>query len=259
MSTYIIGDLHGYHEHYIHLLQEKDLCDSNLNWTGGQNKLWLIGDLFDRGESGIKCLDITMNLQNQASQSGGAVQCLLGNHELMILCAYRFRDQLTRSGQRVIDQWLSWGGVESDLQAFTQHHAAWIENLPAMAIISGALLIHADSMVYINYGTSVEAVNSAFKSLMQSRDLQSWELALTSFSDHMAFSGLEITGKQRALQILRLYGGDVLIHGHTPIPIAQDSHPEEVNHAWVYADGTCINVDGGIYLGSPGFVHELIG
>jgi hypothetical protein len=73
----------------------------------------------------------------------------------------------------------------------------------------------------------------------------------------MAFSGLEITGKQRAKQVLRLYGGEILIHGHTPIPYAQGSTPAKVTTPWVYANGMCINVDGGIYLGSPGFIYEL--
>ncbi len=257
MSTYIIGDLHGYHEHYVRLLQEAGLCDNNQNWTGGEHQLWLIGDLFDRGQSGIKCLDITRKLQQQAGESGGLVQCLLGNHELMILCAYRFGDELTREGRPVSDLWLSWGGVPQDLADFTENHALWIENLPAMARIGNALLLHADSMIYINYGLAVEEVNTAFKELMQSRDLKAWETALASFAEHMAFSGLEITGKQRAKQVLRLYGGEILIHGHTPIPYAQGSSPEKVTSPWVYAGGMCINVDGGIYLGSPGFIYEL--
>lgn len=258
MSTYIIGDLHGYHEPYVRLLQEAGLCDSQLNWTGGQNQLWLIGDLFDRGESGIKCIDITMKLQNQAKDVAGVVQCLLGNHELMILCAYRFKNELTRAGKQVIDLWLSWGGVEQDLAAFTEQHAVWIENLPAMARIEDALLLHADSMVYINHGITVESVNNSFKELMQGRNLVRWETTLTSFSEHMAFSGLEITGKQRATQFLQLYGGKVLIHGHTPIPYAQGARAESVTSAWIYADNKCINVDGGIYMGSPGFVYELM-
>ena len=48
-----------------------------------------------------------------------------------------------------------------------------------------------------------------------------------------------------------------MIHGHTPIPYATDSSPEEVTSPWVYANEMCINVDGGIYLGSPGFIYEL--
>lgn len=258
MSTFIIGDLHGYHEQYIHLLREIGLCDSELNWTGGQHHLWLIGDFFDRGVSGIKCVDITMKLQQQARLQGGYVQSLLGNHELMILCAYRFKDEVNSEGQRVVNKWLNWGGIEQDLQEFTPRHAAWIETLPAMARVGHALLLHADAMLYIDFGTTVEAVNTAFKELMHNRELLLWERALNAFGEHMAFSELEITGKQRAGQVLHLYGGELLIHGHTPIPYARRVDPGSVTEAWVYGDGTCVNIDGGIYMGGPGFVYELL-
>ena len=257
MSTFIIGDLHGYHEKYIHLLQQAGLCDYDLNWSGGQDHLWLIGDFFDRGVSGIRCVDITMKLQQQARSQGGYVQSLLGNHELMILCAYRFKNNRDSEGLMVVDKWHNWGGVEQDLEEFTQQHAAWIETLPAMARVGDALLLHADSMLYINFGTTVDMVNAAFLELMADRELIQWELALSAFGEHMAFSALEMTGKQRVSQILHLYGGKVLIHGHTPIPYARRVDPESVIGAWEYCNGTCVNVDGGIYLGGPGFVYQL--
>ena len=37
---------------------------------GGSNHLWLIGVFFDRGISGIRCVDITINLQRQAKEEG---------------------------------------------------------------------------------------------------------------------------------------------------------------------------------------------
>jgi Calcineurin-like phosphoesterase len=257
MSTFIIGDLHGYHEQYIRLLRETGLCDSELNWTGGRHHLWLIGDFFDRGVSGIKCVDITMKLQQQACLEGGYVQSLLGNHEMMILCAYHFRNESNSDGVRVVDKWLNWGGKEQDLEEFTPQHARWIEALPAMARVGQALLLHADAMLYINFGTTVDMVNNAFTELMANRDLQQWELTLSAFAEHMAFSELEMTGKQRASQVLRLYGGEILIHGHTPIPFARRLDPGSVIEAWTYGGGTCINIDGGIYMGGPGFVYEL--
>ena len=112
-------------------------------------------------------------------------------------------------------------------------------------------------MLYINFGTTVEMVNVAFKELMASRELLQWEMALSAFSEHMAFSELEISGKQRASQVLGVYGGEFLIHGHTPIPYARRVNPISVTEAWIYGDGTCINIDGGIYMGGPGFVYEL--
>lgn len=257
MATYLIGDLHGHYRDYERLLVSSGLCDEQLSWTGGRNRLWLMGDFFDRGASGVKCVDLTMRLQREAAAAGGMVNSLLGNHELMILCAWRFRDRVTQDGETVFDQWLRWGGIESDFTDLSQRQVDWIQELPAMILEDDALLIHADAMLYVDYGTSIDTVNERFRQLMRSEDLRAWEQCLSSFSEHMAFSSLEITGTRRAEQLLSLYGGKKLVHGHTPIPFARRLEPESVTEAWEYAGGRCLNVDGGMYMGSPGFVHQL--
>ena len=257
MSTYIIGDLHGHARGYERLLKQSGLCDDDLNWSGGTDRLWLMGDFFDRGASGIRCMDLTMKLQGQAEQAGGEVNSLLGNHELMILCAYRFRETVTGHGETVMEQWLRWGGIEADLAGMTEHHADWITALPAMALVDDALMIHADGMLYVNYGLSIEQVNQAFQAVMNSPVLGDWEVALAGFNEHMAFCSLAMTGRQRAMQLLSLYGGEYIVHGHTPIPYARRIEAESVTQAWRYAEGLCLNVDGGMYMGSPGFVHRL--
>ncbi|MBT4162474.1 MAG: hypothetical protein HOC70_02760 [Gammaproteobacteria bacterium] len=256
MTSYIIGDLHGHYRDYERLLKESRLCDDNLDWSGGDAQVWLMGDFFDRGASGIRCLDLTMKLQQQAVATGGSVNSLLGNHELMILCAYTFNDVST-NGESIYDQWLRWGGIESDFDGFTETHAAWIRQLPAMARFENSLLIHADAMLYVDHGLSIEQVNSSFTSLMTSTDVYDWLPVLSAFSEHMAFSSLEMTGQRRVDQLLSLYGGDMIIHGHTPIPFARQVEPESVTEAWLYAGDRCLNVDGGMYMGSPGFIHEL--
>lgn len=257
MSTYLIGDLHGHYRDYERLLVTEGLCDENLNWTGGTSNLWLMGDFFDRGASGLRCLDVTMRLQKEAAEAGGEVNSLLGNHELMILCAYRFRDATHTDGLSVYDHWLRWGGIETDFRGLTDRHAEWISQLPAMVRLDDVLMIHADAMLYVNFGLDVDSVNDGFRELMRSDDLPKWMSALSSFSEHMAFSGLDITGSKRAEQLLSLYGGNLLVHGHTPIPYARQIDAETVTEAWSYAGGRCLNVDGGMYMGSPGFVHKL--
>lgn len=255
MTTYFIGDLHGYADRYEQLLLSAGLVDESLNWAGKDATLWLMGDFFDRGESGIRCLDLTMRLQQEAALAGGNVQSLLGNHELMILCAYLFEQEGHRSN--LYQQWRKWGGIAADFEAFEERHAIWISNLPAMALVDDMLLMHADAMLYVGHGYSIEAVNQSFRDLIASRDLSAWSDCLSSFSEHMTFCGLEMTGKQRAEQLLKLYGGEVIVHGHTPIPEARRVPAEEVTGPWEYAGGRCLNIDGGLYLGSPGFVYEV--
>ena len=108
-----------------------------------------------------------------------------------------------------------------------------------------------------NYGRTVDQVNSYFKELLSQGELRRWELTLSAFAEHRAFSGLSLTGTQRADQLLKFYGARRLIHGHTPIPFANGEPAATVTSAYEYADGRCVNIDGGIYLGSPGFVYCL--
>ena len=164
---------------------------------------------------------------------------------------------MTDSGGSVFDQWLRWGGIEADFKGFTEEHAVWIRTLPAMALVGDALLIHADAMMYVNHGTTIGRVNNSFFNLTASSDLSAWEAALSSFSEHMAFSSMKLTDRKRAEQLLSLYGGKLLVHGHTPIPYARQIEAADVTEAWRYAGDQCLNVDGGMYLGSPGFVHRL--
>ena len=257
MATFIIGDLHGYHDVYHRLLQDAGLADSRGNWTGGIHELWLIGDLFDRGPSGIDCVELTMALQQQAGQRGGHVNALLGNHEMMILCARKFGDQPTSSGMPVTELWRMWGGNRRDLDRMRSVHADWLARLPAMVKLDDTLLLHADAIFYVELGRTVDEVNQRMTSLLDSDDLASWETMLRAFSEHKAFSGLGQTGLQRASQLLRYYEARRLVHGHTPINIAKPQPAHRVTSAWHYAGGSCINVDGGIYLGGPGFVHQL--
>lgn len=257
MTTYLIGDLHGHYRDYERLLVGSGLCDEQLSWTGGDSRLWLMGDFFDRGASGVRCVELTMRLQKEAEAVGGMVNSLLGNHELMILCAWKFRDEQTAMGESVFDQWLRWGGIQSDYDGLNDSLVQWIQGLPAMVLEKDALLVHADAMLYVDYGVTIDSVNERFRRLMQSDDLDEWERALSSFSEHMAFSSLEMTGMRRADQLLGLYGGKLLVHGHTPIPFARRVEPESVTEAWRYAGNRCLNVDGGMYMGSPGFIHEL--
>jgi hypothetical protein len=258
MAHYVIGDLHGHLNDYRRLLQNQALTDAADQWTGGTHQLWLIGDFFDRGDKGVECVELTMQLQRQARAVGGDVNAILGNHELMLLCAYKFGEQLTSSGVSAKSLWIRWGGIDAELARLKPEHIHWLERLPALQRVGDALLLHADAMFYVEHGRTVEAVNQRFFDLTQNSDLERWEQVLRDFSEHEAFSSLAMTGEQRASQLLKYYGARQLVHGHTPISMANGTPAHEVDRAWTYAGERCINVDGGIYLGGPGFVHELL-
>lgn len=257
MPSYVIGDLHGYVDVFLKLLCSAGLSNDARQWTGGDSHLWLIGDLVDRGPTGLDCIELVMSLQEQAARVGGKVQTILGNHELMLLCAARFGQESLDSGLTVMDQWVLWGGIQSDLEGLSEKHIHWLESLPLLDRHGSTLMMHADAMMYVNYGHSIEEVNHSFRQLINEGSLEKWLYALTAFTEHRTFSQLAKTGVKRAEQVLKLYGADTLIHGHTPVSFAKNVSPALVTSAWTYAGGLCTNVDPGIYMGGPGFVYRI--
>lgn len=79
-----IGDIHGDVQAFRKILQVAGLYDeSKGGWTGGDATLVQIGDVLDRGDDELACLELIRRLKTEASLSGGRVVTMLGNHEVM--------------------------------------------------------------------------------------------------------------------------------------------------------------------------------
>lgn len=81
----IIGDVHGQYDTLRIFLQNNKVIDDELHWTFGDGTVVFIGDIFDRGEKVTEALWLIYRLEKEAVKSGGSVQLLLGNHELLVL------------------------------------------------------------------------------------------------------------------------------------------------------------------------------
>ncbi len=256
MGLYVIGDIHGQYAKLIRLLQGSHLVDDSLSWIGGQSSLWCLGDFFDRGPSGLDVVILWMRLQKQAVKAGGYVGALLGNHDVTLLSAHFLGEQRTTgaSGTFIAD-WYRNGGVTTDLKAIERDQIDWLIALPAMALVEDRLFVHADAMFYTQYGSSIGEVNEAFRALLYSRDIVAWDKLLDQFSEHRAF--YTQGGTDRARSFMERYGGSQIVHGHTPIPKMSKHSAYSVRDAYLYANGLCMNVDGGMYLGGPGFIHHF--
>ena len=80
-----VGDIHGAYEAMVATLQEADVIDDNLAWSGADTHLVLTGDLLDRGPGSRQVMDLVMRMEREAIRAGGQVHLLLGNHEVMNL------------------------------------------------------------------------------------------------------------------------------------------------------------------------------
>lgn len=252
-GTYVVGDVHGETEKLHRLLTESGLVDTHDRWAGGESTLIFVGDLFDRGPSGIGVLDLAMRLEFEAAADGGMVETVLGNHEVQLLAAHLLPEaRSTGPGRTFMLDWERNGGRRGDIEALQPVHVEWLLRRPAMIHAAGRLVIHADATLYERYGRSVEEVNDGMRAVLSGHDVDAWDRMLADFSQRRAF-----TSEETARRFLDLYGGIQIVHGHSPIAGVRGLSPREVNGPLLYAGGLAVNVDGGMYLGGPGFLYEL--
>lgn len=80
-----VSDIHGDYEHFVEILQQSGVIDEANRWRWDDGHLVIVGDVFDRGPAVTECLWLIHRLEREAAAAGGAVDFLLGNHELMVL------------------------------------------------------------------------------------------------------------------------------------------------------------------------------
>ncbi|WP_246494218.1 metallophosphoesterase [Streptomyces zagrosensis] len=256
---FVVGDVHGYLDELRAALAEQGLIDAEANWAAGNTRLWFLGDFTDRGPDGIGVIDLVMQLSAQAAAAGGYCKALMGNHELLLLGAKRFGDTPVQSGAGTASfqaAWLLNGGQRTDMERLEDHHLQWMSRLDAMAEEDGHLLLHSDTTAYLDYGDSIEAVNDTVTETLQRSDAdECWDL-FRKFTKRFAFR--DEAGALAVRELLDAYGGERLVHGHSPIPYllgevgAEDADGEDgapaVNGPHVYADDLAIAMDGGVTM-----------
>ena len=262
-SAYAVGDVHGCLGPLRAALEDAGFVDDGGRWIAGAANLWFLGDLTDRGPDGVGVLDLVMDLQKQAAAAGGEVSCLLGNHELMLLAAHlpeksnpRFSPQAEELAHQMFrERWVGNGGKEADSARLTGEHLAWVAALPAMALLDGHLLMHADTLGYRNYGASVAEVNAAVAEILSGTvDLEQIDELTHMMTKRFAFAS---DNGEAACDFLAGYGGRQIVHGHSPVPLLLGKDPQEVTGPLVYAGGYAANFDTGTFLGGPCFVAPL--
>ncbi len=84
-AVYAISDIHGMNQALLKVLTENKIIDAHANWSAGPSLFIVIGDSIDKGAQSIEVLLLWMKLATQASEVGGRVVHLLGNHEAEFL------------------------------------------------------------------------------------------------------------------------------------------------------------------------------
>lgn len=257
-STYVVGDVHGHRDELVEALHAQGLVDPEGAWSGGENHLWFLGDFVDRGPDGVGAIDLVMQLQKQAADAGGQVETLLGNHEILALGMYHFGDEPVPSdfGPRSFARsWEINGGLLSDQDRLTPEHIEWLTARPLAALAADHLLLHSDTLEYLDWGDTIDEINAAAREILQGSDLSAWWDVWRRMTTRYAFRGPE--GEENAQRLMDILGGVRIVHGHSVIADQLGIHPVQIEEPYLYAGGKALGVDGGLFVGGPCLVVEL--
>jgi len=253
---YVVGDIHGHHDILHAALQAAGLVTTSGDWCGGQTRLWFLGDLVDRGPDGLAVLDLVHRLGIQASQVGGQVATLLGNHEILLMGARYFGNAVATNAPRgFLDHWLINGGRHADFTGITDRHLAWLHGRPVLALVDDHLLLHADTTAYLDYGDTIDQINHQIRTILAGRRIDDWWTCFRQVTRREEFAGK--TGIAAAQEIHHKLGGKWIVHGHTPIAHLRNIQPSDITAVHTYADGSVVATDSALYEGGPCLITQL--
>lgn len=123
---YVMSDLHGNYDKYIEMLELISFSE--------KDQLYVLGDIFDRGDNPLGILDHIRKHKN--------IHLLKGNHEQMYVECYQdeFRDMyhwLCNGGMKTYEQLINRG------QQYMDNTYRYLKNLPYIEVVDKFILVHA--------------------------------------------------------------------------------------------------------------------
>ncbi|MEC7987686.1 MAG: metallophosphoesterase [Myxococcota bacterium] len=203
-----IGDLHADLGTTVDVFKMASLIDSNKKWIGGKSIVVQTGDLTDRGADGKETLELIKRLQLEASEAGGKLISLIGNHEAMnVMGDWRYVSK---------GDIQSFGGLENRKQAFVAggDWREWILDQKITAIVDDTVFVHGGiSEQYAQLGVeginnqAIDALTKGIKAPILSSEGPLWYRAYLQAPESIACDELD-----RALKSLN---AKRMVVGHT--------------------------------------------
>lgn len=177
----VVGDVHGDLDALVTALRGTGVIDEHLAWAGGETHLVSLGDLLDRGDEGRQVMDLVMRLAREASEAGGAVHMVHGNHEVMNLTGdlrYVSEGDFAQFGSEARDG--KPPGFFERRAAFAPDgvYGRWLLSLPVAMAIDDTLFLHGGVSSVLD-GMSLDAINAqAMRDIR--RFAEGWHVLLES-------------------------------------------------------------------------------
>lgn len=255
-AVYAVSDIHGHCDVLLDALRRASLVDAAGHWAGMDARLWFLGDYFDRGPDGIAVLDLVRRL---VDESDGAVTALLGNHEVLALGMKLFGDApASADGKSLVSFGRSWrlnGGRATDQESLTPDRMEWLRTRPLLARDGDFLLVHSDTLAYLDWGDDIQSINDTAAAMMRSDEMSPWWDLWRRMTTRYAFR--DEGGPAAARHLLDTLGGSVIVHGHSIAAELADLPYADVTRPFAYAADLALAIVGGIYEGGPCLLTRL--
>jgi hypothetical protein len=170
-----VSDIHGAYDAMVATLQNAEVIDADLGWSGEATHLVIVGDILDRGPDSREAMDLLMRLEQEAEAADGMVHVLVGNHEAMNLVGdlrYVSREEFADFAAEETDEerehWLAEyaqrkngsGDISDELRrdfderfpaGYFAHrrqfeadgkYGAWLLSQPVVVVINGTAFVH---------------------------------------------------------------------------------------------------------------------
>ncbi|SFN57030.1 Calcineurin-like phosphoesterase [Chryseobacterium oleae] len=243
-----ISDIEGNFNAFYSFLLANKVIDSNGDWIFEDGHLVLNGDFVDRGNQVTQVLWLIYHLENQATQKGGKVHFILGNHEIMNLYGdVSYNDFKYIEAAKRISKQNSWETGLKFLYSQNSELGQWlrtknvIEKIgPAIFVHGGLNYFHAEGRYSINeinsisrkyYGTGKHAANKRDQLILSSTDSPYWDRRLNfelKYKILFKLNGIsmEKTTQDQLDNILNYYDAQKIIIGHS---VVDDISPDYNN------------------------------
>lgn len=160
-----VGDLHADANQAQKALQLAGVVDDKGHWAAGKAVFVQTGDVTDRGPDSKKLMDLMDRLRKEASEAGGEVRSLIGNHESMnLLGDWRYVHPLD------VEQF---GGLEARVAAFGEGgpYAKWVQERDLVTKVGDVVFCHGGvTPEWAEKG--VDGINAAGREALNSRNME---------------------------------------------------------------------------------------
>lgn len=127
--TYCISDIHGEYELFLRLLDKIGFSDSD--------KLFVLGDMIDKGDRSVKLLKCLRDMRN--------VECIIGNHEYSLIKRLKYYRQSGFSEREILVELQK--GFKAGDSVIDCDTVEWINSLPAYIETVDYICVHAGIML----------------------------------------------------------------------------------------------------------------